>query len=74
MSAASCFTAGRNSNAFLYRDQPMAKTTIEVSFKVVWWVRWYLMGVALTSRLTGLTPDFGKVEATILRGIKLVIR
>jgi hypothetical protein len=33
-----------------------------------WWLRWYLYGVKLTSRLTGLEPDWERVERWVKRG------
>ena len=46
-----------------------APVVITVRIRVCWWLRWYLGGVAFTSRLTGLPPDFGQVAKWIRRGI-----
>jgi hypothetical protein len=46
----------------------MARSKITLRVRVRWWVRPYLAGVALTSRLTGLEPDWKKVAAHVRRG------
>lgn len=38
---------------------------------VAWWLRWYLLGVILMSKLTGLEPDWDKVEVWMDRAIKI---
>lgn len=47
----------------------MAHITVKLSIRVAWWVRWYLIGVALTAQMTGGTPDMSKVERWIRRGL-----
>lgn len=47
----------------------MARGTISVEVRVAWWVRWYVAGVSLFCKLTGLEPDLAKVLATAERGI-----
>ena len=47
----------------------MAQITVKLSIRVAWWVRWYLIGVALTAQMTGGTPDMSKVERWIRRGL-----
>jgi hypothetical protein len=42
--------------------------------RVRWWLRWYLRGVAMTCRLTGLPPDFGRVEKWTWRAIRFQLR
>lgn len=37
------------------------------------WLKWYVSGVALVSRLTGLSPDMDKVEHWVRRAIKIEI-
>ena len=37
-----------------------------------WWLRHYLAGVALVSRLTGMEPDHEKMGHWIRRGLKVV--
>lgn len=52
----------------------MAKqATINVSVRLVWWVKWYVAGVAAMSRATGLEPDWDRVTAWVMRGIKTEI-
>ena len=50
----------------------MATATIAVH--VAWWVRWYVAGVALVSKLTGAEPDMGKVMRWIERGVRVRAR
>ena len=52
----------------------MAQSTLKFKVNVAWWVRWYISGVVLTSRISGLTPDLNKVTATIKRGITLEVQ
>lgn len=47
----------------------MALTTVTISIKVAWWVKPYLCGVLLMSRLTGLQPDPDRVGAWVQRGM-----
>lgn len=51
----------------------MKKTHITLRVRVRWWVRPYLAGVAMTSRLTGLEPDWAKVAATVRRGTYIAL-
>lgn len=44
--------------------------TFVMQVKVRWWLRLYLYGVALTSYLTGMEPDYAKVQKWINRGVK----
>ena len=44
---------------------------VTVRITVAWWVRWYLAGVALASKVTGAAPDMDKVGAVVLKGIKV---
>lgn len=49
----------------------MAKhVTFVMQVKVRWWLRPYLHSVALTSYLTGMEPDYTKVQKWINRGVK----
>jgi hypothetical protein len=52
----------------------MATTTITLTIKVRWWLRWYLAGVLLTSRVTGLVPDLAKVDYWIGRGVRFTVK
>lgn len=47
----------------------MAQHTVNLSIRVAWWVRWYLLGAALVAQMTGETPDWGKVEGRVRRGL-----
>ncbi len=38
-----------------------------------WWLPLYLRSVATFAVLTGMRPDLAKVEATIMRGIRVHI-
>lgn len=38
-----------------------------------WWLPLYLRSVAAFALLTGMRPDLAKVEATIMRGIRVHI-
>lgn len=49
----------------------MAQITVKLSIRVAWWVRWYLVGVALVAQMTGPTPDWGKVEQWLRRGLSV---
>lgn len=51
----------------------MARASIELVVKVSWWVLPYVQSVALFARMTGQEPDFGKVLAKVLKGIRLEI-
>ena len=52
----------------------MAQTNMTITIKRSWWVLPYLYGVQLFSELTGMTPDYDKVVATVMRGLTLVIK
>jgi hypothetical protein len=45
----------------------VSKLTLEI--RVAWWLRLYLYGVVITSRVTGLEPDWSKVKRMIGRGV-----
>ena len=49
----------------------MAEMSATLTVHRSWWVIPYLGAVDLFSRLTGLEPDYEKVVATALRGIKI---
>ncbi len=47
----------------------MASTSrLIVTIRLAWWVKPYLCGVLLMSRLTGLQPDPDRVGAWVRRG------
>lgn len=52
----------------------MAQGSITTTLKLAWWVDWYLTGVLLVARLTGLEPDWAKVLATVERGIRVKVQ
>ena len=52
----------------------MACMTLTITIKRAWWVTPYLYGVQWFSELTGMEPDYDKVAATALRGLKLVAK
>lgn len=47
----------------------MATPTIRIT--VAWWVRWYIAGVALAASMTGANPDYDKVRAAVMRGVRV---
>ncbi len=49
----------------------MAPTTVKLSLRVAWWVRWYLVGVVIAARLPGARPDMTRVERWIRRGLSV---
>ncbi|OZI31743.1 hypothetical protein CAL29_28130 [Bordetella genomosp. 10] len=44
---------------------------VTLRVRIAWWLRWYLLGVALTSRLTGLPPDLDKASRWIRKAIRV---
>lgn len=44
-------------------DMAQRGMMIEVRFYPAWWVRWYLAGVVIMARVTGLDPDLDRVAA-----------
>lgn len=51
-----------------------AMSSVAVSVRVAWWVKWYLYGVALTCQITGMDFDETKVRRYIRRGLKVRVR
>lgn len=49
----------------------MVTRQVIVRLRVAWWLRWYLSGVILTSRMTGLAPDLSKVGGWVQRAIRM---
>lgn len=45
--------------------------SIEVRFRVRWWVVPYIYGLAVFAKLTGAQPDFKKVGRKLSRGFKI---
>ncbi|SEG20693.1 hypothetical protein [Marinobacterium lutimaris] len=49
----------------------MAASKLVLEVRISWWLRWYIYGVIITARLTGLDPNWTKVKAMIDRGVKV---
>lgn len=49
----------------------MTQVTIRVS--VAWWLRWYIVGVALMCRTTGCQPNIERVAYWVRRSIRMRI-
>lgn len=49
----------------------MSRMTLAITIKRAWWVMPYLYGVQWFSELTGMEPDYKRVAATVLRGIRI---
>lgn len=45
--------------------------TVRVSIRVRWWLRCYLAAVMRFARVTGVEPDWMRVERVIQRGLVL---
>ena len=39
--------------------------------RIVWWVRWYISGVALRAFITGAHPDMEKIKDKVMKGVRL---
>ncbi|MDN4061292.1 hypothetical protein QPK31_24025 [Massilia sp. YIM B02769] len=52
----------------------MATTTLMLKLKVRWWLKFYLVGVLLTARLTRAEPDWVRVRYWIGKGTKIEVR
>ncbi|WP_368655407.1 hypothetical protein ABRY94_11790 [Castellaniella ginsengisoli] len=51
----------------------MATEQIKIRVSVAWWLRWYILGVALMCRMTGCAPDMDRASYWIRRSIKMRI-
>jgi hypothetical protein len=51
----------------------MARMSLTITIKCAWWVTPYIYGVQMFSDLTGMEPNYDKVAATAMRGLRLVI-
>ena len=47
----------------------MASITIKVHIAL--WVRWYISGVALCARITGVKPDMDKITSKVMKGVRI---
>lgn len=52
----------------------MAKTKLKLNFKVRWWLKFYVVGVLLTARLTHCEPNWARVRYWVGKGIKIEAR
>lgn len=46
---------------------------VTISVFVAWWLRWYIVGVALMCRMTGCAPDVERVAYWVRRAIRMRI-
>lgn len=49
----------------------MSKHSVHATLCVAWWFRWYLSGVLLVARLTGLQPDPQRVGWWLTRAVSI---
>jgi len=53
----------------------MAKhPTITVQVRIAWWLKWYIAGVIMMCRLTGLDFDEAKVRRYVRRALKVRVK
>ena len=52
----------------------MARVQLVAVVKIRWWLRLYLAGVVITSRITGLDPDWQKAGQWIRRGTVIRVK
>lgn len=52
----------------------MAKVYATIVCRQTWWLKYYLAGVLVASRLTGREPDIRRVARWIKRGIEIEVR
>lgn len=45
------------------------RSALVIRIKLAWWLRWYLIGVVLMSRMTGAQPDEDKLLYWIRRAM-----
>lgn len=51
----------------------MAATRIAIKVTLAWWLPLYVRGVALMCALTGLEPDWDRVQRVVKRAMRLKI-
>lgn len=51
----------------------MSNVTVSFHVSFAWWVKPFLIGVAITSYLTGLEPNYDRISNICIRGVKLSI-
>lgn len=44
--------------------------TAHLSIRIAWWLRYYLIGLVLMHRLTGMQPNWGRVSHWAGKAIK----
>jgi hypothetical protein len=52
----------------------VATVTARIEVRWRWWLRWYLLGLRVTSQISGLEPDPAKIEPWIRRGLYVVVK
>lgn len=52
----------------------MANITVTIEVRIAWWLKWYMAGVIMMSRLAGLDFDEAKARRYIRRGLKVRVR
>lgn len=61
--------ASATARAGCHRGSAMAIATVRIHIE--WWLRWYLEGVSLAAHMTGANPDYDKVRAAVMRGVRV---
>lgn len=49
----------------------MAEGTVTITIRLTWWLRIYLMTIALLCEITGMEPNMDRVGFWIKKGIRL---
>lgn len=49
----------------------MNRPSTHVTLRVAWWFRWYLFGVLIMARLTGLQPDPRRIGWWLTRAVSV---
>lgn len=49
-------------------------STVTVQVRVAWWFKWYMTGVIMMCRFTGLNFDEAKVRRYIRRALKVRVK
>ncbi|WP_225785630.1 hypothetical protein [Pseudomonas sp. Marseille-P9655] len=52
----------------------MDKVYVTIVYRHSWWLKYYMAGVLVVSRITGREPDMGRVSRWIERGITVELR
>lgn len=43
---------------------------VTLRITVAWWLRWYLLGVQIAKQ-AGVKPEYDKVRAAVMRGVRV---